>query len=158
MRLAVMLAVILITGCAPLPDVERFIPEALSRGQTVAVVHPAGHAFALKPEMLQHEIAEGLRRAGFARVVELPEGDADRRGAPLVAVVRSELMARPLEGHDLVYPGYHFEGERVEAILELFDAAGRAVYRASRIDRLSSALTEAKVAGALIRPLEEPAR
>lgn len=84
-------------GCAPWPHVEHHAPSDLERSAAVAVAHPVGHAFALDPDVLQREVAEGLRRAGFARVTLLRQGASDRAGADLLASVRSDLMARPLE-------------------------------------------------------------
>lgn len=146
---------LLASGCAPWPHVERYIPSAVARSAAVAVAHPAGRTFALDPDSLQREVGEGFRRAGFERVILLSQGASDRGGADLTATVGSELLARPLEDDGLGTSRHSFAGERVGAVLQITDKSGTIVYRATRIERLSSALTEARVARALLRPLEE---
>lgn len=148
----------LAAGCAPRAHVERLIPSALQRTSSVAVVHPGGHAFSFDPDVLQREIGDAFRQAGFERVHLL--GASERRDADLTALVESELMARPLEDDgDFGTRGplgrASFAGERVRVVLQILDRSGAIVYRATRIDGLSSALTEIKVAGALLRPLQE---
>ena len=144
-RFALTLA--LAVGCAAQPHVEVMVPEALAPSKSVAVVRPEGRSFGFDPDRLQGEIAKGLHRAGFDRV-STEGGRAD-----LVALASSELMARPLEddGHFTVE---RFRGERVLAVLEIRDSSGTVVYRAVRIDNLSSALTEARMAAVLVQPLE----
>jgi hypothetical protein len=118
----------------------------------------------MNPDVLQREVAKGLREAGFAEVVELPPGDAGVGRGRTAADVRAEWMERPPEDDgDFASPGLaglgrprrRFTGERVRAVLELRDGRGRLLYRAVLIEDLSSALTEARVAEALLRPLRE---
>src|SRR5262245_41226612 len=101
-RVALLLT--LAAGCAPAPRVDALVPPALARSRTVAVAYPGGHSFALKPDVLQREVARGLRRAGFENVTMLAEGESGRGNAELLARVGSELMARPLENGALVTP------------------------------------------------------
>jgi hypothetical protein len=150
-RLVIML--LLVAGCTPQPHVEVMVPEALHPSKSVAVVNPDGRSFAFDSDKLRQAVAKELHRAGFDRVAT-GGGRAD-----LVALVTSELMARPLENGGAGAPYVdRFHGERVLAILEIRDPAGIVVYRAVRVENLSSALTEAKVAATLLRPLELPSR
>lgn len=141
----------LVSGCASAVVVEEHIPGAIFRSEPTAVLHPAGQAFALDPDRLQQEVASELRAAGFSQVQLVPQGDAGR-GRATVAV-RSELMARPLEENGLLRPRPSFAGERVRAMLEIRDERGAPVYRSVMLKDLSSALTEAKVAREIVRPL-----
>src|SRR5262245_58137527 len=94
-RLIVLFA--LTAGCSPTAIVETYSPLALDRSKSIAVAHPGGRTFALDPDRLQREIANGLRRAGFGLVTLLPRPYSRDVRFDLVATVSSELLARPLE-------------------------------------------------------------
>lgn len=140
----------LASGCAaPAAFVEAYAPAALPRTEPLSVLHPAGQTFALDPARLQQEVALHLAWAGFTRVSLAAQG----RSAPgaFTAMVRSELMPRPLEDYEgRIIPPL---GERVLSILEIRDPGGAVVFRASLVEKLSSALTEVRVARELVRPL-----
>ena len=154
-RLFLLLA--LTAGCSPSAIVESHSPLALDRSKSIAVAHPGGRTFALDPDRLQQENADGLRRAGFGVVMLLPKPTSRDTRFDLVATVSSELMARPLEdGRTISDPYYYsFRGERVKIVLEITDSSQAVVYRAIQIEGLSSGLTEARAAEAVLRPLAE---
>jgi len=157
MRQATLLLLAMTAGCSPSARVETFQPLALDRSKPIAVVHPGGRTFALDPNRLQQEIANGLRRAGFGSVTTLTGSRSRDARFDLVATVSADLMARPLEdGRTLSDPYYYsFQGERVRIVLEIADDSQVVVYRAVQIENLSSGLTEARAAQAVLQPLLE---
>jgi hypothetical protein len=143
----------LLAGCvAPLNPVavEVYEPSAIVRAEPTEILHPTGRTYALDPTLLQAEIARFLRTAGFTKLALLPPGAGGTPGARCFVFIGSQLMARPFEDDRDVET---FTGERVLSYLELRDRAGTVIYRAVLIQGLSSALTEPRVAGALVGPL-----
>jgi hypothetical protein len=149
----------MMAGCSPTAMVETYSPLGLDRSKPIAVAFPGGRIFALDPNRLQQEIANGLRRAGFGSVTQLPGTRTHDARFELVATVSSELLVHPLEDSRGESDPYYssFGGERVRVVLEITDSSQVVVYRAIQIEGVSSALTEARAAEALLRPLADGA-
>lgn len=149
-----------LAACASVAAVEAFDPAAADRRAPLAVRHPGGQTWALDADVLQREAVERLRGMGYADVRALPPGAA---GEGRVLILQSEQMARPLEDNGdfasgglqgMGHPRRTCAGERVRAVARLLDGRGGLLYQGVLVEGLSSSLTEARVAEALLRPLE----